>query len=222
MSEDADLPTKLSSVIPSLYYDLIARVSAGVPLLALLLWQQRELFAPLGRSPSVAFLLLLGAGYIAGLLLTPFSPVWSFPLLPFFNARFGLPKFSILPSRSKTETTKAESGAALMSTRNDRVGAVDPAAGATLAKMQAEATLCKNLTTAFVLLICVDYLGLTDVPVLHGASTQLRISGLILLWFAAIFRTALYLGRQNALYRIFVVEKPVDSAAELHSRSASR
>ena len=59
MSEDADLPTKLGSIIPSLYYDLIARVCAGVPLLVLLLWQQRELFAPLGDSPSVAFLLLL-------------------------------------------------------------------------------------------------------------------------------------------------------------------
>jgi len=212
MSEDADLPTKLASVIPSLYYDLIARVCAGVPLLALLFWQQRQLFAPLGRSPSVAFLLLLGAGYIAGLLLTPFSPVWSFPLLPFFNERFGLPKASILPSRSKAGTPATESGAALMSTRNDRVGAVDPAAGATLAKMQAEATLCKNLTTAFVLLGFVDLLGLADVPALHGASAGLLISVFVLLWFTALFRTALYLGRQNLLYRIFVEDRLVHSA----------
>ncbi len=202
MSEDADLPTKLGSIIPSLYYDLIARVCAGVPLLVLLLWQQRELFAPLGDSPSVAFLLLLGAGYIAGLILTPFSLVWNFPLLPFFNAWFGLPKASIFINRSKIEIPASESGIDLMSIRNDRVSAIDPAAGATLAKMQAEAVLCKNLTTAFLLLVVVDFLGLANVAAVHGASTQLRISVFILLWFAALHRTAVYLGRQNLLYKI--------------------
>lgn len=206
MSEDTDLPTKLGSIIPCLYYDLIARVCAGVPLLVLLLWQQREFFAPLGDSPPVALLLLLGAGYIVGLLLTPFSLVWNFPLLPFFNPWFGLPKASISINRSKTETPASESGTDLMSARNDRVGAIDPAAGATLAKMQAEAILCKNLTTAFVLLVVVDLLGLADVPAVHGASTQLRISVFIVLWFAALHRTAVYLGRQNLLYEI--VTKP--------------
>ncbi|MEA2561408.1 MAG: hypothetical protein QOH06_2912 [Acidobacteriota bacterium] len=236
MSEDVDLPTKLGSVISSLYYDLIARVCAGVPLLALLFWQRREFFTLLVHSPAVAFLLLLGAGYIAGLLLTPFSFVWSFPLLPFFNARFGLPKASISIDQFKAETS-ASSGAALMSTRNDRVAAIDPAAGATLAKMQAEAILCKNLTTAFVLLVVVDLLGLVDVPALNGASSQLLISGFILLWFAALHRTAVYLGRQNLLYKILVetalevseagsvsegAPKPADRADENRKQRGSR
>ena len=67
----------VSKLVPSVYYDLIARVCAGVPFLALLLWAQRESLRDLVSNAWIGFLLLLGAGYLAGLLLTSLSLLWS-------------------------------------------------------------------------------------------------------------------------------------------------
>src|ERR1700727_2337712 len=64
----------LGKIIPSMYYDLIARVGAGTPFLIALLWNQHAEFGDITWS-KVA--LMLGGGYIIGLVLTPFSGFWA-------------------------------------------------------------------------------------------------------------------------------------------------
>lgn len=187
MAEEAGALQELGKVIPSIYYDLIARVCSGIPFLAILLWERIDAF---GELTWVKLTLLVGAGYVAGLLLTPLSRLW-LPLellllkilrIPIDDWRRGLP-------------------------RNDEIAARDQQAGATLAKMQAEATLCQNLFCAFVLLILLNYTGTFLVP-----AAGKWVMGLIL-GLAAIFRTTVYLGRQNNLYEIVVHNPTVARAA---------
>ncbi len=73
MAEEPGVLEGLGKVIPSIYYDLIARVCAGVPFLAVLLWECRT---ALGEMTWAKLILLLGAGYVVGLVLTPLSLPW--------------------------------------------------------------------------------------------------------------------------------------------------
>lgn len=190
MAEESGALHSVGKLVPSIYYDLIARVCAGVPFLTLLLWTQRDSFKDLVTNAWIGFLLLLGAGYLVGLLLTPLSLVWS--------ALIGLPIRIIL----RVPTADWRHGS-----RNDEIAAKDKEAGATLAKMQAEATLCQNLLSAFIVLIVANDTGTFLVPALNAYGTKYRWIIFGVLVTAAVFRTAAYLGRQNSLYEIYKPHK---------------
>src|SRR5579862_2372823 len=88
MADDSGPLLSVGQLVPGVYYDLIARVCAGVPFLVLLLWEDRYSLKDLAPNAWVGFLLLMGAGYLAGLLLTPVSVLW--------NIVIGLPTRLIL------------------------------------------------------------------------------------------------------------------------------
>jgi hypothetical protein len=184
--ESGPLPS-LGNVIPSLYYDLIARVCSGVPFLVLLLWAQRQSFENLVSKSWIGFFLLLGAGYLAGLLLTPLSFLW--------NVLIGLPTRIIL-GIPFAELRRQWS-------RNDEIAAADKEAGTTLAKMEAEATLCQNLLSAFVVLIIANEKKNFLVPALGDHRCIIFLALLL----AALFRTVVYLGRQKSFYEIYILKK---------------
>jgi hypothetical protein len=137
MSEDSGPLTEIAKVVPSVYYDLIARVSAGTPFLVTLLWPYRENY---GELTWEKLLLLLGAGYIVGLLLTALSVLW-------------LPVELLIMVVLRTPMKNWRRGL----TRNDEIAVRSEQAGATLAKMQAEATLCQNLFSGFSLLVLLNH-----------------------------------------------------------------
>jgi hypothetical protein len=172
MAEDSAPLVSLAQLIPSVYYDIIARVCAGVPFLVTLLWSQKDKVAKLALSPWVGFLLLLGAGYLTGLVLTSGSLLWDV---------LALQRWS----------------------RNDEIAAVDKDAGAVLAKMAAEAALCQNLLTAFVVLLIVNPRVFVD----HVAGYRWAIC--LSLLVAAVYRTVVYIRRQSSLYEIHVLRKKV-------------
>jgi hypothetical protein len=145
-------------------------------------------------------LLLVGAGYVAGLLLTPLSLL----LAPIDLLIMRVLRIHIGDWRRGLS-------------RNDEVAAKDKDAGATLAKMQAESTLCKNLFSAFLLLIILNDTHRVTVPAVDAYGRASRWIILLILGSSAIFRTAVYLGRQNHLYEI-VVRNPRARGASVPGR----
>ena len=135
----------------------------------------------------VGFLLLVGAGYLAGLLLTTLSVLWSLLIGLVIRIAF----------RTRAANFRHAS-------RNDEIAAADKDAGVTIAKMQAEATLCQNLLSAFVVLIFANDTGAFTVSALMGHGTGCRWTVFFVLLVAAVFRTVVYLERQNSLYSIHV------------------
>ena len=181
--------TELGKVIPSVYYDIIARVSSGTPFLMILLWDHRETF---GDELTLAKLtLLLGAGYVAGLLLTAFTFLW----MPVQFLVLAILRVQIRDWRRGLQ-------------RNDEISARNEQAGATIAKMQAEATLCQNLFTGFLLLILLNDLKLVPLSLINTLGSAGKWLMLAVLGLAGIFRGIVYFGRQNSLYEIFVTSQP--------------
>jgi hypothetical protein len=96
--------------------------------------------------------------------------------------------------------------------RNDEISVRNAQAGATLAKMQAEATLCQNLFTGFLLLLVLNDTGLVLVPLVNTLCPAVRWLLLAILGLSAIFRIAAYCGRQNNLYEIIVSHRALPRA----------
>jgi hypothetical protein len=180
----------LGKIIPSMYYDLIARVGAGAPFLVALLWNHHAEF---GEITWIKIALLLGAGYITGLVLTPFSSLWAPIYLQVRRTSDGPDKNL---SRSLWDVS-------LM----DYISAKDKEAGATIAKMRAEAVLSANLFTGFLLLWLISW----HHPLLVMDAIGLRMKMLILLLLAicSIQRALACAGREERLYKIHFSNQPL-------------
>ncbi len=114
--------------------------------------------------------------------------VWSLPVAFVLRSRLGL---------QSTDTMET------LSARNDEVAAKSAEAGATLAKMQAEATLCQNLLTGFLVLLVLDRTGTVAIPVLDGHGFAFRVFVALGLAAASIFREGAYLFRQKRLHGLY-------------------
>jgi hypothetical protein len=181
MADDTGALEGLGKIIPSAYYDLIARVCSGVPFLAILLWEHRGSF---GDVTWAKLTLVLGVGYIVGLVLTPLSFLWG--LLQLLVRRV-----------LKMPAWKWREGPQL----SDLISAKNKEAGATLAKMQAEAILCQNLFTAFLLLIIIN--KFSPFAPISGCSACCRTLILLILGFSSAHRIAAYLYREKRLCGIY-------------------
>ena len=144
----------IRGLIPEIYYDMIARVAAGVPLVAIL-------FAPpLDRLESVSnaasFVLLLGFGYIAGHLLTTISVflnlvLWNRRILRPVKRRLRL-KHEITPDNPLRAFDEVYH-------RIDRAAKADASAGAIMKKMEAGATLSDNLLSGWLIILLYQQVG---------------------------------------------------------------
>lgn len=175
----ADDPLKeAAKVIPSVYYDLIARVAAGAAVIAAAEW-----LGPLKvEDPSEHLVLLTLGAYICGMLLTPFGALTAYgagKLVELYLPR--LPKCEDLKVLPEEEWAKGP---------NDLIAAVNVEAGATIAKMQAESTLCHNMFVGVLALL----------PLAFCKHWGYWFAAVVLLAIAAIYRTAVYLVRQKQLY----------------------
>jgi hypothetical protein len=189
MGEESGSLKSVADLIPSFYYDLIARVSVGVPFLALLLWKERDSLKGLLPPDSwVAFLLLAGAGYLAGLLLTPLSLIWTVVIMPAEAIIF-----------RKKPSLNWRRGI-----RNDEIAIRNKDAGLNLAKMQAEATLCQNLVSAFVVLMVADWSKTFPVLALENRGLTDRCVLFLILLACAGFQTLSYMSSQSRLYHLFI------------------
>lgn len=136
MAEESGSLSSLGKLIPSVYYDLIARICPGVGFLLALLWHKIHIFDGLVSNAWIAFFILLGAGYIAGLVLTALSSVY------FFSVGWLLRRCLHVPLDDWHG--------------NDKISKENPEVGMTLAKMGAEETLAQNLLIGFIILWIVN------------------------------------------------------------------
>jgi hypothetical protein len=187
---------ELGRIVPSVYYDLIARVCAGVPLLTIILWEKRSAF---GEVTWSKLSLLLGAGYIVGLVLTPLCLPWG--PVQFLTRRL-----------CKMPPWEWDEGWSLM----DQITAKDKEAGATLAKMQAEAVLCQKLFGGFVLLIGLN--AMFPITLISSCGAVYRTLILLLLGICTVHRIAAYVLREKQLYAIYIKRDSGHQAADARHR----
>lgn len=131
--EGNDKLSTLGGIVPSVYYDLIARVCGGAPFLALVLSGQGDSLRKAADFLGTAGVMLgavLGA-YVIGMLLTAVSLIVCSPINVIVNRWYGF--------RAQERNEKA-----------DRVDKLDSAMGGTLLKMAAEEVLCQNLLSGFI------------------------------------------------------------------------
>jgi hypothetical protein len=188
--------TSLSGVVPSLYYDLIARVAPG--LVFLLCLDDTQAYLKDHRD-GLTGTLLLALGYVVGLLLTPFyeifiAPLWLLTRIKSVRQRVGLPDHD---SRSG----------------NDVVGLQRPDYGATLGKMQAESVLCANLASGLVILRFLPLHSFFS-PAAAGAyspglSCTVFTWLLIFLIVATNYRYGMWMGRQAQVIALIKQLPPV-------------
>jgi len=124
---------QLGAAIPSVYYDLIARVIPGLTLLGIGVLgcpHRDQLKAIFGRlDAAAAVLVCIAAGYLIGILVTPLGSLFEVPW--------------ILAARKTRATHKY--GSDRLWIVIDAVEKKNASVGGTLAKMAAEVTLCQNI-----------------------------------------------------------------------------
>jgi hypothetical protein len=148
--EESASPLKdIAHLVPSVYYDLISRVSVGVPFVLAAFYCMKseskvwELENNLGKPGFTLALLLVG--YIAGLLLSSISYLVEIPLNWWVWRRF-----------RKSEQTHDQFDGQRWS-QMDEIAIKNKEMGATLVKMMAETALCENLLTGFLVLLVLGY-----------------------------------------------------------------
>jgi hypothetical protein len=184
--EDSGGLANIGTIVPSLYYDLIARVCSGVPLLVVLFWDHLHILGEISWSKLP---LLLGAGYIVGLALTPLSVPW-----------VGIQILARMAFTMPHKTWRESFNLA------DRIAAKDKEAGMTLAKMQAEAVLCQVLFMEFLgLILLSDSLHL---KIIQSCPRVCRVVVGVILGLSAFHRIIAYVVRANRLGVIYLVDPP--------------
>jgi hypothetical protein len=194
MAEASESSTSLGSVwavVPSIYYDLIARVAPGA-LFLLSIDDARTLITL--PSDGLRWVLVLGSSYVAGLVLTPLSdlviaPVWGLCNVPLVRQWLDIP-----------------GGARVPRCANDVIEAVRPELGSTLAKMQAETVLCGNLAAGYALLLWLPVKSLLTSYKVPECNRSTLIGGFVFLVVVASYRYVLYIGRQVQVYKILIDE----------------
>jgi hypothetical protein len=187
--------TSLGGVIPSLYYDLIARVAPGLVFL-LSLDITRAYLAE--HRDGLTATLLLALGYVVGLLLTPFYEILIAPLWLIARVQ-AVRRLAGLPERSP------RSG-------NDVVGLQRSDYGATLAKMQAESVLCANVTSGLAILRFLPLHSYVSPVTLGTTGSGLSCASftwlLIFLLVVTNYRYGMWIGRQAQIIALLKQSPP--------------
>jgi hypothetical protein len=202
MGEDSSPAKELAGLVPSVYYDLIARVLAGAPFALAIAWTEREDLIKVKDVPGAGSLLILlpaGASYLCGILLTPICGWTGLPVQMLFSSKFdGHWWMPISVSRTVSDWL-------------DEVGLWNPSIGATLAKMQAEAVLCENLCGGYLLALAASG------PLLSFKSLDVPVPVLvtlgILLFVAVCHRETVFLYRLVSYHERLIEARKKEAAA---------
>lgn len=201
--------SSLGNAIPSLYYDVIGRVVPGTAFL--MSW--RNVRGHLDGDAS-HILLLVGFGYIVGMLMTPCYYVLTAPIVGSWKLLNYL-----FRNNKKWKIPENRGGRG-----NDVVGLARPDLGATLAKMQAEAVLCANLAAGFIFLKILPlstYFNSELGTGLDPMPPPLAWSIVSFLVFIAWLRYAGWIGRQARLIELLDKDKMERSMLDDTARDLS-
>jgi hypothetical protein len=144
----------IKGLIPEIYYDMIARVAAGVPLVAILFSPS---FEDVERvSNAATFILLLGFGYIAGHVLTAISTALNLVLWNPIFVRIVQNKAKL---RFRFENYNTMRVFDVIYQRIDWAAQKDANSGAIMKKMEAGAALSDNLLSGWLVILAHQTFG---------------------------------------------------------------
>ena len=190
MADEGGSLKSIADIVPNVYYDLIARVCSGVPFLILVLWSDKDSFKDVMPDTGANLLLLIGAGYLTGMLLTPVSLTWNAIIMPLAH---------YLLDASGLDWRRSE--------LNEEIGVKHKQGFLNLEKMQAEATLCQNLLSGYVILFVLNLSGAHSVQLFRGHGPVFVSLIFLLLLTCAVFLTLSYVRRQDIVHRLHVPQK---------------
>jgi hypothetical protein len=188
--------TSLASIVPELYYDLIARIAAGAPLVAYLFWRtdlHKTLLNEVG--PFWLFAISVTASYLISHSLGPVSAVINKVIWPKFLLRRMINQIDLAYSISEDSL---DCTFLAVYRRIDLISKYNANGGTLLKKMEAGAALSDNLFAGF-LLANITTCVLTG-KLLAGVTTTILIG--ILLLFSIYLRRMILIGRQDSLFAI--------------------
>ncbi|MEF7615339.1 hypothetical protein V4F39_15580 [Aquincola sp. MAHUQ-54] len=205
--DDAGKPKpapSLADIVPTVYYDLIARVCPGAAFwitLSLVSPEVQRVFS-VEKIGGTSLVLLILLSYLAGIVLSGFCLVWdaiSYRLLSapgWLSSPLGLRSSHGLARQWQLVAQKMEAIAK---------ASHDP--GRIVTKALAEVTLCQNLLTGLVVL---GAIGLySSGRHFFSPATYPGTFGVVFVAFlvSMLFRQAMFLGRTEALYEMHVLGK---------------
>ena len=187
------MPETELGLVPEIYYDVIARLCAGAPFVAIAFWA----YPGIRSLPAVALgVVAIFGSYLAGHLLAAVSAVWN-PLL--WN-RWFLGKIIAklhLQNRFTSEAPRLIFNE--LYCRIDYISSRDSNGGAILKKMEAGSQLSDNLLSGFLLVVAVRAVHFGGLQANEGWWA----AGLAVILLASVMlRRLILLGRQDSLYTL--------------------
>lgn len=175
----------------------------------LLLWDAKDRLSLLEKVVGSGGIILLAlmTGYILGLLLTPVATVLCGIVI--VSIRQAVRKQLRFYKNGDWNMVRVSRK---ISARSDAIALRDKHAGATLAKMSAEAILCQNLFIGFLLLIAGSRYGFLDSPTFQRLTTESILIIGALLAISVLYRNIAFFFRQESYY-ILLRSQPVRPAA---------
>ena len=187
-------------LVPEIYYDVIARLCAGVPFVAIALrYSQEPTFNLLTREylrslPAVTLAVaVVFASYLAGHLLASISAIWNLGL--WHQQVLG----RFITNLDLATPLDAVSVRALFQEvyrRIDYIATRDSNGGALLKKMEAGAQLSDNLFSGFLTYVVIR-LFVTGAMTAREAAAHVAIGAILLV--SVILRRLILIGRQDTL-----------------------
>jgi hypothetical protein len=144
----------IKGLVPEIYYDMIARIAAGVPLVAVIVSPHLDKLDTFSNTAS--FVLLIGLGYVAGHLLTTVSFVLNMIL---WNPLFLRLARYLVDLRYDFRSNWTIPVFDVVYQRIDWAAKRDATAGAILKKMEAGAALSDNLLSAWLIVLLYRWFG---------------------------------------------------------------
>lgn len=192
--------SSMLNVVPTIYYDLIARICPGLAFWLAIALSGSSLGA-LGKLETLAkehFVVMLVLSYLAGIVLTGASVIWDaitfalFLRIPALRGPLGLERQCSFVEAWHEVAQKMES-----------VAKKSEAAGGIVTKALAEVTLCENLLTALLVLSCLGWLSSGRLFFDPAATLGYLLGAFFSLFIAMAFRQLMFLGRVEALYVMY-------------------
>jgi hypothetical protein len=204
------------NVVPSLYYDLIARVCPGLGFWLVLIipatcnapssWS----VACFAELESVSLLILIITSYIAGMVGTGFCIVWDWLTM---LALLKMPGVALSVGLNEEDTIFQQWRR--IAEKMEAIAKTNDEAGRIVSKALAEVSLCQNLLTGLLAAILIGVASKGKLFFLPEASSEWAMLLLLTfaLFLAVLFRQAMFLGRVDAIYIMYVNPKDMQRAS---------
>ncbi|QZI68435.1 hypothetical protein K5F93_18700 [Pseudomonas protegens] len=210
-SEGGSGLTSIFNLIPSVYYDLIARICPGMAFWIVLAFKYPLLPGVEPQSvpemlTGTLLIVLIILSYVSGIVFTGFAVLWDLLSIALLASNQNMKQLLGLDGETSTSFTRQWKH---LSKRIDQVIKEDEGAGKTLVKAMAEVTLCQNLLTGLIALITIELCYKTPIflPIAQYKLLYLGIS--IALITSMLFRQAMFLGRVKDLHELYIKGREV-------------